>query len=1188
MSALAVRSGFLHVLRDDLVGPDADDPRDAAHSTETLSAAPSHWYLTGFLAPTGQNAEDKEDEEVGADLGSAVDDPSDGEAEAPVARKPVFPSSIGLSVLVRPECKSLSVRAMFGTYAPVPAKPGPSRTRDSAAPPARATSSDAPPAKPDTPTRASEPPDGEEASLRVHWRREPHSFTENVPLDGRTRFDVPLRDFEGVSLRVVLRKVPETEIGKVPETDIGLVPPGTRYATIFLVNDRKAIPRPEQDRGYLFQVRFSIRCTEGFVPRPNLRGIRKEDDIDERVGNLHYRDAFEYAVGHGVSAWASVKGQGDDVFCEEVGTTWLPTAEIEKVLPCTVKNVELRMAELGEHRDAAGIHAALDALVQEYGEWIERQAETDLWPTRADTASALLAAARTARDRIQRGIDLLATDERAREAFEIANRAMAAAQLQREKQKNPEAAKDGKFVPAWRPFQLAFLLMNLAAQREPTDAEREIVDLIFFPTGGGKTEAYLGLAAFTLVLRRLVHPGVQSAGVAVLMRYTLRLLTLDQLERAATLVCALEILRREDPKKLGPKRFSIGLWVGKGATPNRFGTDQDRDETTALHRVKAFRKDRENNPSPVPIDKCPWCGADFSQDTFDLKPDYKAPQQLRILCSRKCAFRPTKEHPEGIPVLAVDDEIYRELPCFLIATVDKFAGLPWVGKTGLLLGRNATHHNALGFFGPAQMPPDAKPLPAPLLPPDLIIQDELHLISGPLGTMVGLYETAMDHLMTRTISEGSATRVIRPKIIASTATVRRAQAQIQALFGRRHVEIFPPPGPNRRTSFFAETVPATRANARLYVGVAAPGRSMKVVLLRTYIALLAAAQRAFEEDAKSADPYMTLVGYFNSLRELGGSQRIVEEEVRARLLRAGLRHRVGETSAYFVDRRISDECVELTSRRTTDDVKIAKERLEQRFSEGTKKHPAVDVALASNMISVGVDIPRLGLMVVCGQPKTTAEYIQATSRVGRDDRYPGLVVTLLNVHKPRDRSHFEHFAAYHQSFYRGVEATSITPFSPRAVDRGLAGLVVALARLGHRELTPPDGAEKIASVKDQLGFVGDVLAARAEVHRNGRPDDEPMDEVKASLRGRVEELLDLWSKVVNDDVSMDGLSYQRFEEGNSSRRPLLRMPLDPDLASCKAHERAFVANRSMRDVEGTTDVYIAKLRDSQISMEEGS
>jgi hypothetical protein len=217
----------------------------------------------------------------------------------------------------------------------------------------------------------------------------------------------------------------------------------------------------------------------------------------------------------------------------------------------------------------------------------------------------------------------------------------------------------------WRPFQLAFLVMNVAAQHDPTDRERDIVDLIFFPTGGGKTEAYLGLAAFTLALRRLTHPGLASAGVTVLMRYTLRLLTLDQLERAATLVCALELERRAAPQKLGPKRFSIGLWVGKSATPNRFGTAQDRDESTALNRVKAFRKDPANSPSPVPVDRCPWCGAGFTQDTFELKPDYRAPQQLRLMCPKKCEFRWQKEHPEGIPVVAVDDEIYRELPCFL-------------------------------------------------------------------------------------------------------------------------------------------------------------------------------------------------------------------------------------------------------------------------------------------------------------------------------------------------------------------------------------------------------------------------------------------------------------------------------------------------------------------------------------------
>jgi len=197
-------------------------------------------------------------------------------------------------------------------------------------------------------------------------------------------------------------------------------------------------------------------------------------------------------------------------------------------------------------------------------------------------------------------------------------------------------------------------------------------------------------------------------------------------------------------------------------------------------------------------------------------------------------------------------------------------------------------------------------------------------------------------------------------------------------------------------------------------------------------------------------------------------------------------------------------------------------------------------------------------------------------------------VTLLNVQKPRDRSHFEHFTAYHESFYRGVEATSVTPFSPRAIDRGLAGLVVALARLGDSRLTPSDSAESIATAKAELGFIGDVLAARAEAHKTGQTDDDPIDEVKATLRARIESLLDSWVVVSKNDPAKDGLAYQKYEEGQHSKRPLLHMPLDPDLLSCDQHERKFVANRSMRDVEGTTDVYVVKIKDNQVLLEKST
>lgn len=255
-------------------------------------------------------------------------------------------------------------------------------------------------------------------------------------------------------------------------------------------------------------------------------------------------------------------------------------------------------------------------------------------------------------------------------------------------------------------------------------------------------------------------------------------------------------------------------------------------------------------------------------------------------------------------------------------------------------------------------------------------------------------------------------------------------------------------------------------------------------MLRAGLALLSAGQTAYAREGgkgnrqNPADAYMTLLGYFNSLRELGGSRRIVEDEVRTRLQQYSRRKRRDPVDTLFSDRNISYEVLELTSRVQTSDVATAKRRLAQPFFEDDR----VDVALATNMISVGLDIIRLGLMVVLGQPKTSAEYIQATSRVGRDPNRPGLVVTLLNIHKPRDRSHYERFEMYHATFYRAIEATSVTPFSPRALDRALAGALVALCRQGNPALTAPLGADGILTLRATLDRFAIRFANRARNH----------------------------------------------------------------------------------------------------------
>ncbi|PHR90087.1 MAG: hypothetical protein COA78_35415 [Blastopirellula sp.] len=447
--------------------------------------------------------------------------------------------------------------------------------------------------------------------------------------------------------------------------------------------------------------------------------------------------------------------------------------------------------------------------------------------------------------------------------------------------------------------------------------------------------------------------------------------------------------------------------------------------------------------------------------------------------------------------------------------------------------------------------------------------------------MVGLYETALDELSTIEMNG----KRIRPKIIASTATVRRAASQIRALFNRRQVDVFPPPGPNARDSFFARTHSTEESNARQYLGIAAQGRSPKFIMLRVYLALLSAAQKAYDEAGGSkmknnpADPYMTLLGYFNSLRELGGARRLIEDEVRTQLTGRSARKRPGETVGVFNDRTIAYEPVELTSRVSTNKVSEAKRRLEQDF--WSKDH--VDVAIATNMISVGLDITRLGLMVCFGQPKTSSEYIQATSRVGRDDKRPGLVITLLNIHRPRDRSHYERFAAFHESFYRSVEATSVTPFSPRALDRGLAGTLIALVRHGHSPMTAPRGATEILNDLPRLEFAVDQLSNRAfDTHQNSSSEDA--EKLRKRVRERCKDLLDEWSTIAKELHDKGGALQYQTEVGSAQR--LLYEFLNPELKNLPPRHKKFRANRSMRDVEPSVNLWLKTIDGVEILAEE--
>ena len=1165
MTSAEVRQRLVDALILDLIGPIADPSR----AGERLEQGPSRWYLTGFLVPNERASvdlpkeDDDEDEEEDNDLFGPDDDPldqptaesvlvddSDKDAAVVTSKRNFLPSSMGLSVLVRAGTSELKVTVRWGDYHPefAPEKPAPE------------------PAEGSFTLASAKPGPKPKKHPRIDaWARQQRE--KSLTLDLRGAFTHGLRrqgvpGSDGLSLEWLARPAPREAL------DAALVPDGALSVNVYLVNHRKAIHGALKDQAMAFQAELMIHCERGFVPRPSLSGLDSEDDGD-READLQYRDVCEFAVGHNASANAEVD---DDCTCKLVRTAWVPHALVERVEPGKLEGITLGMETLASLTTHDQTRSALSGLADLYEAWIAEQPRTLQllhYQRRVETSETLLNLAKVAADRIRQGIEEL-QDPKALRAFTLANAAMARQARRRvalPKGQLPENVEE----PKWYPFQLAFLLLNLRGIIHPEHADRQTVDLLFFPTGGGKTEAYLGLAAFTLLHRRF-REGVggtipRYAGVTVLMRYTLRLLTLDQLSRAAALVCALELMRREDPKELGTWPFEIGLWVGSGATPNYMG--KPGDPHGIVYKVLAFKQGKETRP-PVPLEKCPWCGSKLVADCFSLHPGQDKAEELRISCvGDGCDF--TGDHP--LPIHMVDEPIYNRLPGFLIATVDKFAAMPWRGEVAKLFGRVKSFGRGIGFFGDCDDRQGADLDPPYLPPPELVIQDELHLISGPLGTVTGLYETAIDHLCQDRQGRG-------PKIVSSTATVRRAQEQIRALFGRTSVQIFPPPGPNRRDSFFAQTV-TTRESARLYLGIAAQGRSAKRVLLKTYLALMSAAEKLYEDNGgkrvadNPADPYMTMLGYFNSLRELGGTRRLIEDELTSRLHQYGKRKRLDEVESPFTDRPDLSETLELTSRYSTSKVSEAKDALNRPFREAG----SVDIALATNMISVGLDIPRLGLMAVFAQPKMTSEYIQATSRVGRQAAKPGLIVTIFNINRPRDRSHYERFRFFHDTFYRNVEATSVTPFSPRALDRALFAVAVALARLGHDFMIRDGDAGKILQHSQHLDDVARTVAERARVLDVEGSREGPIEQT--AVYAKVRSLLDDWFTYA-EELHQERVDLNYTADGRPPTRKLLHEMLDPKLVNLSPVRRQFKAPRSMRDVEPTVAILPRRFKAPQV------
>jgi hypothetical protein len=1167
-TSYAVRAELESLLERDLLGPWDGETEELPPRT-----TPGERYLLGRLVPRrALEAEPADDEEAPEDDGVEgrpelsddagldldLDDAEPPPSPAAVRTRAMAASSLGLGFSVPRDVDTIVVTARWGHY-----EPGPSRHHET--------------------------PSGRKQSA---WQRTPAGGPVEIPVDIEGSDSKPPDGaHEGVTVRWTVRHRGER-----------------RVVEVFLLNGQPDLPQ-SLDRQRLFQAGLTVTALDGhaavFVGHndPELPEVHRDTDAELRLLALQHRRQRLYATGRQCAVDADVRAGDNRAW--RLTTTSFPAAEVPLVVPgdpAQTPGLVLDMARLGSPElSPDDLERALQPLVEGYRRWLVQQAKVaDADPEiqrYRDVADPAFEEAREVADRLERAIHLLRADGLAREAFRFANQAMANqrihSELVRARLADPSRTVasllrelDRSGTRSWRPFQLAFVLLCLPGLTDPAhrDAYRgPLLDgraqLLFFPTGGGKTEAYLGLTAYTIAIRRLqgvVGQGEQardgSRGVAVLMRYTLRLLTAQQFQRATALLCACELLRRErldsGDLRLGETPMRIGLWVGSSVTPNTYDEGQRQLDDAAARAGEGQVGGLQQ------FANCPWCGTPLDLGR-DATPD-KLHRRIRLFCADPdggCPFSRART-AEGLPAVVVDEEIYRLTPDLVIGTVDKFAALPWRSNVGQLFGLVSSSCERHGWRSPdtddwckdgghpkTGALPGVKPHSAsPLRPPDLIIQDELHLISDALGSMVGLYETAIDRLATRHDRD----RPIRPVLVASTATVRRAASQVREVFARG-LTVFPPPLLDAGDTFFSRRVPDSPTTpGRRYRGILAPGERLTAIEIRVMTALLEFGQLLFDKHGAAADPYLTVVDYFTSTRELAGMRRLVEDDVTDRL---------GRQDAIVSRRR--PIVAELTSRMASSKITQSLADLDRRFDPAQDStagmaalsalrkadRPAwertvrpgylrpVDVLLATSMLQVGVDVQRLGLMVVTGQPKNMAEYIQASSRVGRATDRPGLVLAIYQWSRPRDLAHYEHFGYDHATFGRRVEGLTTTPFSERALDRGLAGMLSGAVRQATAGARPNLGAQHVALDPVHLDGLVEAIRERAELVT----DSAPAGQTAAT---RAQAKLDEW-QLRRTTLPVGQLGY---EAGPNAAGGLLREPDEPPWSD-------WSAPRSLRDVE---------------------
>lgn len=963
--------------------------------------------------------------------------------------------------------------------------------------------------------------------------------------------------------------------------------------TFVIINEIQATTNSTSNSSnILFQNSIDLLVDNDNLIVPYRERNSSNDTIEEKEMNLLYRKKRIFAIGHGVSVgWSNDSSNDRPGKINKLFTSVIPDYDLPQVAPASSDKVELSMLELSDLGDWQKGCEKLVTLGLEYGKWIdeiEEQANNSKeLESYRDGAKRNVEKCKNSLERIKKGIKLLLESDKDSDlvhSFRWMNRAMLW-QQQRSKTKLRKWVRTGKgrninylledihdtgsskftsladfhskskYNGRWRPFQLAFVLMNLESMILPDSKERKIVDLIWFPTGGGKTEAYLGLTAFNIFYRRLKGQLEWNweyyGGTTVLMRYTLRLLTTQQYERAASLICGCDLIRKENLGSLGEdESISIGLWVGGTSTPNR--------KAAARSQFNAL-KNKDGVEYNFVVMKCPCCGSQIGKvDTPTNKVRIKglhmeegSDGKVRFRCENiSCEY-----HGIDLPLEVVDDYIYENPPTLVLGTVDKFAMVPWYEEAGRLFGfRNLNK------------------LKTRIAPPNLIIQDELHLIAGPLGTMVGLYETMIQTLCNDYNSQSPPFISVKqgkievPKIIASSATISRAYEQVKSLYGiesREELNIFPAQGLEFGETWFSEEKSLKdhdesgnqKFPGRKYVGILASGYpSAQTAIVRAYASVLQKVKELAKEDNKSIDYYWTLLGYFNSIRELGGASSLVYSDIRERLGQIQNRELVEGINKRYINR-----IEELTSRISSSQIPSTLKKLEQNYSSSSNK--ALDICLATNMVATGVDISRLGLMFIHGQPKTTAEYIQASSRVGRElPKGPGIIFTLFSPSKPRDKSQYEQFQGYHERIYSNVEPTSVTPFSVNVRERAIHAILIGLIR--HFSTNQLSNSPEIVEDFDVLADITtEIILNRCSV-----VDSEEEKNTRALLLKRIsfwkkgfQKYGDPGNKAINENEGYYPLMYA---SGSEVKDEIIR------------ENRSLATPTSMRGVDTESDVKI--------------